>query len=199
MSSEDDDFSEWFKKRRLTPFANWDFEDVDRMFHNMEKLMQDEFKSLTSRVPKDYVRERKLPDGSTAREFGPFVYGYTVKIGPSGKPEINEFGNLKPSRQGPQVKEEREPLVDTVETNCEVQVVAELPGVDKEDIQVHGTETALTISVDTPQRKYYKEISLPVKVKVSEAKSTYKNGVLEIILPKAESENEKKGEPINID
>jgi HSP20 family protein len=199
MSSEDDDFSEWFKKRRLTPFANWDFEDVDKMFHNMEKLMQDEFKSLTSRVPKDYVRERKLPDGSTAREFGPFVYGYTVKIGPSGKPEINEFGNLKPSRQGPQVKEEREPLVDTVETNCEVQVVAELPGVDKEDIQVHGTETALTISVDTPQRKYYKEISLPVKVKVSEAKSTYKNGVLEIILPKAESENEKKGEPINID
>jgi HSP20 family protein len=199
MSSEDDDFSEWFKRRRLTPFANWDFEDVEKMFHNMEKLMQNEFKSLTSRVPKDYVRERKLPDGSTAREFGPFVYGYTVKIGPSGKPEINEFGNLKPSRQGPQVKEEREPLVDTVETNGEVQVVAELPGVDKEDIQVHGTETALTISVDTPQRKYYKEISLPAKVKVSEAKSTYKNGVLEIILPKAETENEKKGEPINID
>jgi len=199
MSSEDDDFSEWFKKRRLTPFANWDFEDIDRMFHNMEKLMQDEFKSLTSRVPKDYVRERKLPDGSTAREFGPFVYGYSVKIGPTGKPEINEFGNLKPSKQGPQVKEEREPLVDIMETNDAVQVVAELPGVDKEDIQVHGTETALTVSVDTPQRKYYKDIALPVKVKVREARSIYKNGVLEIILPKAETENKTKGEPINID
>ena len=199
MPSEDDDFSEWFKKRRLTPFANWDFEDIDRMFHNMEKLMQDEFKSLTSRVPKDYVRERKLPDGSTAREFGPFVYGYSVKIGPTGKPEINEFGNLKPSKQGPQVKEEREPLVDIMETNDAVQVVAELPGVDKEDIQVHGTETALTVSVDTPQRKYYKDIALPVKVKVREARSTYKNGVLEIILPKAETENKTKGEPISID
>lgn len=199
MSPEDDDFSEWFKKRRMTPFRNWDFEDVDRMFHDMEKMMQEEFKSLTSRVPKDYVRERKLPDGSTAREFGPFVYGYSVKIGPSGKPKISEFGNLKPSRQGPQVKEEREPLVDIIETDGEVQVVAELPGVEKEDVQVHGTETALTISVETPQRKYYKEISLPAKVKVSEAKSTYKNGVLEIILPKAESENRTKGEPINID
>src|SRR5512136_555409 len=87
MSPEDDDFSEWFKKRRLTPFRNWDFEDVDRMFHDMEKMMQEEFKVLTSHVPKDYVRERKLPDGSTAREFGPFVYGYSVKIGPSGKPQ----------------------------------------------------------------------------------------------------------------
>ncbi len=196
---EDDDFSEWFKKRRLTPFTNWDFEDIDKMFHDMERMMQDEFKNLTSRVPKDFVRERKLPDGSTAREFGPFVYGYTVKIGPSGKPEISEFGNLKPSRQGPQVKEEREPLVDTIETNGEVQVVAELPGVEKEDIQVHGTEAALTISVNTPQRKYYKEISLPTKVKVNEARSTYKNGVLEIILPKAESEKKTKGEPISID
>lgn len=199
MSAEDDDFSEWFRKKRLTPFTNWDFEDIDRMFHNMEKMMQEEFKSLTSRVPKDYVRERKLPDGSTAREFGPFVYGYTVKIGPSGKPEINEFGNLKPSPQGPQVKEEREPLVDIIETDREVQVVAELPGVEKEYVQVRGTETALTISVDTPQRKYFKEISLPAKVKVGEARSTYKNGVLEIILPKAESENKTKGEPINID
>jgi HSP20 family molecular chaperone IbpA len=35
-------------------------------------------------------------------------------------------------------------------------------------------------------------------VKVKEANSSYKNGVLEVVLPKAESENKPKGEPIGI-
>jgi HSP20 family protein len=122
-----------------------------------------------------------------------------MKIGPDGKPEIQEFGNLKKDLKGaPQIKEEREPLVDIVDTDAEVRVVAELPGVEKIDIKLHGTEDSLTISVDTPHYKYYKEVALPVKVKVKEAKSSYKNGVLEVVLPKAESETKPKGEPIGI-
>jgi HSP20 family protein len=168
------------------------------MFREMEKMMEEEFKTFTSRIPKDYVRERKLPDGTTVREWGPFVYGYSVKIGPNGKPEIREFGNVKPTRLGPQVKEEREPLVDVIETDGEIHIVAELPGVEKKDIKLHGTEDTLTISVDIPQRKYYKEVPLPAKVKVKEAKTQYKNGVLEITLPKIKEEK-PKGEPINIE
>jgi HSP20 family protein len=198
--SSDDDYPDWARKRRHPFFrGGWDFEDVDKMFHEMEKMMQEEFKAFTSRVPKDYVRERKLPDGSTARELGPFVYGYSVKIGPDGKPEIREFGNVKPGRAGPQVKEEREPLVDIIETNGEIHIVVELPGVDKKDIKLHGTEDAISISVDIPQRKYYKEIKLPAKVMVKQAKTEYKNGVLEITLPKTKEERKPQGEPINID
>jgi HSP20 family protein len=199
MPSDEDDYPEWFKRKRSPFFRSWDFEDIDKMFHEMEKMMEEEFKNFTSQVPKGYVRERKLPDGSTAREFGPFVYGYSVKIGPDGKPEINEFGNLKPSSRGPQVKEEREPLVDIVETNGEIHVVAELPGVEKSDIKLHGTEESLTISVDTPQRKYYKEVALPARVKVNEAKTGYKNGVLEVTFSKFKEEMKTKGEPIKID
>jgi HSP20 family protein len=199
MPPEDDDFPEWYRRRRSPFFRNWDFEDIDKMFHEMEKMMEEEFKNFTSQVPKDYVRERKLPDGSTTREFGPFVYGYSVKIGPDGKPAINQFGNLKPSRRGHQVKEEREPLVDMIETDGEVHVVAELPGVDKKDIKLHGTEDTLTISVDIPQRRYYKEVTLPSKVLVTEAKTSYKNGVLEITFPKVKEEKKPRGEPIRVD
>ncbi|MGQ9531102.1 MAG: archaeal heat shock protein Hsp20 [Candidatus Bathycorpusculaceae bacterium] len=194
-----EDFPEWFRRRRYPFFRSWFFEDVDKMFREIEKMMEEEFKTFTSRVPKDYVRERKLPDGTTVREWGPFVYGYSVKIGPDGKPEIHEFGNVKPSRLGPQVKEEREPLVDVIETDGEIHIVAELPGVEKNDIKLHGTEDTLTISVDTPQRKYYKEVTLPAKVKVKEAKTQYKNGVLEITMPKIKEEKKPKGEPINIE
>lgn len=83
-------------------------------------------------------------------------------------------------------------------TNGEVKVVAELPGVEKSDVKLHGTEDTLTISVDTPQRKYFKEVRLPAKVDVKETKSTYKNGVLEVTLSKTKEERGPKGEPINI-
>ncbi|MDW8023114.1 MAG: Hsp20/alpha crystallin family protein, partial [Nitrososphaerota archaeon] len=90
-------------------------------------------------------------------------------MGRKCKLEIREFGNVKPTRLGPTVKEELEPLVDLVETNDEIHVVAELPGVEKEDIKLYSSEDTLTITVDTPQRKYHKEVSLPAKVNVKEA------------------------------
>jgi len=198
MPSEDEDYPEW-RRRRSPFFRDWRFDDLDKLFHDMEKMMDEEFKGFTSQVPKDYVKERKLPDGRTVKEFGPFVYGYSVKIGPDGKPEVQEFGNVKSSRLGPKVKEEREPLVDVIQTDGEVKVVVELPGVNKEDIKLHGTEDVLTISVEAPERKYYKEIKLPVKVRVKEARTQYKNGVLEVTLPKTKEEKKPKGEPIGID
>jgi HSP20 family protein len=194
LSSDDEDYPEWFRRRRKDPI----FGDIDRMFHEMEKMMEEEFKSFTEKVPKDYIKERKLPDGSTVKEWGPFVYGYSMKIGPDGKPEIQEFGNIRKSLKGPEVKEEREPLVDIVETSGEIRVVVELPGVEKSDIKLHGTEDSLTISVDTEYSKYYKEVDLPAKVKVRDAKSTYKNGVLEVVIPKAETPKKPKGEAIDV-
>jgi HSP20 family protein len=53
--------------------------------------------------------------------------------------------------------------------------------------------------VDSPQRKYYKEVKLPAKVKVKEAKTGYKNGVLEVTFPKLKDESHQKGEPIHLD
>jgi HSP20 family protein len=193
------DYPDRFRKKRFPFFRNWFFGDIDEMFHEMEKMMEEEFKTFTSRVPKDYVRERRLPDGTSVREWGPFVYGYSVKIGPDGKPEVREFGNVKQSRLGPRIREEREPLVDIVETDGEVKVVVELPGVEKNDIKLHGTEDTLTISVDNAQRKYYKQVELPAKVNVKETKSRYKNGVLEITLRKTKEERGPKGELINIE
>jgi HSP20 family protein len=71
--------------------------------------------------------------------------------------------------------------------------------VDKKDISLSGTEDSLTIEVDSSQRKYYKEVKLPAKVKVKEAKTGYKNGVLEVTFPKLKDELHRKGEPIHLD
>lgn len=192
----------WFRRRRRWPFfRGWFFEEMDEFFREMMEDIEREFEELSKMVPKELVRERILPDGTSIREFGPFVYGYSVTIGPDGRPKIREFGNIRfgaePGRPRVSVSDRREPLVDVILTDGEVRVVAELPGVEKEDIKLYGTETTLTISVDTPERKYYKEVDLPAKVDPSKAKSSYKNGVLEVILPKREEK--PKGEPIKID
>jgi len=198
MSSDDKDNPDWFTKRRKRVSRDPFFGDIDRMFHEMEKMMEEQFKNFTQKIPKDYVKERKLQDGSTVKEWGPFVYGYSMKIGPDGKPEVRQFGNIKKSLKGPEIKKEREPLVDVVETDGEVHVVVELPGVEKSDIKLHGTEDSITISVNTTRSKYYKEVQLQTIVKVKEAKSSYKNGVLEVVLPKIEPSKTPEGQPIDI-
>lgn len=206
----DEDWPEWLRKRTRRPFSrDWLFGDMDDIMREMEEMMQKEFKEFTTRLPKDLIRERRLPDGSTVKEWGPFVYGYSMTIGPDGKPQIREFGNVKPSLKpevpfGPRkpsldIKEEREPLVDVIATDNEVKVVAELPGVEKSDVKLYGTEKTLSISVDTPQRKYFKEVELPVNVNPKTAKSVYKNGVLEVTLTKTKEEKKPKGEPIKIE
>ncbi|HLE34382.1 MAG TPA: Hsp20/alpha crystallin family protein, partial [Nitrososphaerales archaeon] len=77
-------------------------------------------------------------------------------------------------------KDEREPLVDVMSSGDEVKVIAELPGVSKEEIKISATENTVTIQTDTAEKKYRKDIDLPDEVDPTSAKSTYKNGMLEI-------------------
>ncbi|UCH31479.1 MAG: Hsp20/alpha crystallin family protein [Candidatus Bathyarchaeota archaeon] len=186
----DEDFERWFKRKMRSPFSRgWFFEDIEEVLQDIEEMMNRELKKFTSRVPKDYVRERKLPDGRKVRELGPFVYGYSMTISRDGNPVVREFGNVKPSRHGPKIKEECEPLVDVISTDGYVNVVAELPGVEKKDIKLSVMNNILTISVDMPNKKFYKKVKLPVEIEPIGAKTSYKNGVLEIIL------NAKKCKP----
>jgi HSP20 family protein len=206
----EDDLPEWFRKRRRHApfFGNWFFGDIGEMMKEMEEMMEREFSQFKTRIPEDLKRERKLPDGSTVDEWGPFVYGYSMTIGQDGKPKIREFGNVKPSSDPEKcginqpcldVKGEREPLVDIIDTNGEIKVIVELPGVEKEDIKLSGTEDQLTISVETPERRYFKEIGMPAKIDPKKAKTAYKNGVLEVTVSKIGETKKPSGEQIKIE
>ena len=200
--SEDDFWSGWFRRR--SPFnRRWVFGDVEDVFAEMEDLMTRRFKELSEKAPKDLVRERTLPSGAKVKEWGPFVYGYSMTVGPDGKPQIREFGNIKPmpglGRPQLDVKEEREPLADVITADGEVKIIVELPGVAKNDIKLRGTNKSLTVSVDTEKHKYYKKLELPIKVDAKSAKSKYMNGVLEVTLKQAEKEKELEGEELKIE
>lgn len=110
------------------------------------------------------------------------IYGYHVRIGPLGKPKIKTFGTVRKTKKGPVIAEKREPLVDVFEEKDHLRVTAELPGCEKKDVKLNLKGKTLTVSVDKRGRKYYKDVKLPAKTKIS--KVTCNNGVLEVKLKK---------------
>ena len=141
-------------------------------------------------------------EGDKVREVGPIVYGYSMTIGPDGKPRIREFGNVKPTSAGrsmgriggskPQISAEREPLSDVNVTDKEVKVVLEMPGIKKEDIKINAYDGAIEVIADNPQRKYHKTIDLPQDVDIEAARSTYNNGILEVTFDKKRQTSQKE-------
>lgn len=198
--SDEDWWSRRFRRGRWPFFGG--FGDMDEVFREMEEMMAGKFRELSKKAPRNLIRERTLPDGRKVKSWGPFVYGYSVKIGSDGKPQFREFGNIKlESRLGRpriNIKEKREALIDTITTDSEIKVIVELPGVQKEDIKLHTTENSLTISVDKSQHKYHKQVELPTKINPQETKASYKNGVLVITLQQ-KREEKPKGELIKIE
>jgi HSP20 family protein len=85
-------------------------------------------KDIETKAPKGLIKEYETPEGGKVREVGPIVYGYSMTIGPDGKPKVREFGNIKSSMRtdlfrAPTISSEREPSSDVTITDKEVKVV----------------------------------------------------------------------------
>ncbi len=102
----------------------------------------------------------------------------------------------------------RFPSVDVIDKKDKIIVKVEVPGVEKEDIDISVTEDTLNIKGETKKEKEVKEedyyccersygsfsrsVDLPVKVQTDKIKANLKDGVLEVELPKVESEKPKE-------
>lgn len=170
--------SEWRRKRRSI------FDLFDELMREFEEEFEDLLKGF-----REFSRSELYG--------GPYVYGFRITIGPDGKPKVEEFGNVKRVGSKPKVVEEMEPLVDVIEEDDKIKVVAEMPGVEKEKVSVKATEDTVVIRGSDTNRKYYKEVALPAKVKPETAKATYRNGVLEITLEKADKK--KSGVDVRVE
>jgi len=82
---------------------------------------------------------------------------------------------------------ERELIVDIFEEENQIKVMVELLGVQENEINLNVDNNTLTISTDTPNRKYYKKVELPTPVEKEAVESNYRNGVLEVKLRKIKS------------
>lgn len=108
----------------------------------------------------------------------------------------------------------RMPAVDVYEEKDDVVIKAEVPGLSKEDISVQVTDSTLIIKGEKKREEEIKEqdyyscersfgafarsVDLPSDVKADQVKASFKNGVLEVRMPKTE-EAKKKAVTVKID
>lgn len=189
MNWKRDEKDDWFGQ-------DWNLDDLfgslDAEFRRMRRTMNDMMRDAA---------EGNMPK---ADDRSPFVWGFSMRTGPDGRPQFEEFGNTSRGLFGPEDHKatvetgSREPLTDTNETEDEVAITVELPGVSKADIDIDATEQEVVIKVETDARNYYKRLPLKSKVIPDSARATYTNGILDLVLKKQESEK-PQGTRVKVD
>jgi HSP20 family protein len=165
----------------------WDDESTDAQFEALQRMFEEIMKMFSDINPEDMFgpdAQNQIEEILEQLQKNPMVWGFSAGIGPDGKVRLNPFGNLNPEGAPPVVRNQREPLIDVMEQDTEVIVIAELPGVNQEDINVKVTDYTVTIQVESSKRKYAKTIDLPTPVDATSVNTNYNNGILEIQLQK---------------
>jgi HSP20 family protein len=131
-------------------------------------------------------------------QSGPYYYGYTMTVGPDGKPIVKEYGNVKPNLLP--TSDTREPIVDTIVDEKEkvVKLIAEMPGVEKSDVKVVVENKSVDLSAAHNEKKYHVKVPLKNIVNENSAKASYKNGILEIVFKLIEEEK-PKGKTVEVE
>jgi len=160
----------WKRRKKKDPWFNDLYDELERLGDLIDETMQ---KAL----------DNPFKDTPTKRNS---FKGFSVKIGSDGKPRIREFNNRQPRQDELEVSDDPEPLVDLIDDGETLVVLAALPGVNKDDIDLRLTGNSLTFSVDAADFEWYDELKLPARVNPKSARASYKNGVLEIKVKKVE-------------
>ena len=127
-------------------------------------------------------------------------------------PERNFFGRLFDDLGFPEMAEDKQwlPTVDISETDDRVTVRAEVPGMDKDDINITLSNGLLTIQGEKKHEKkeekenyrfvesrygsFSRSFRIPPGVDAKKIEANYKNGVLKVNIPKIEAEKSRKVE-----
>ena len=188
---------DWFRRfdgRYLIDDLITDFEEVKKEF-------EDAFMDI--KAPKEIMIDYETQEDVGIGEISSFVYGYSMTIELEDKPRVSSRSSKKrkvvSEYNEPQITSEREPLAEVNVYDKEVKVVLEMPGVSKEHIKIQAYKNSVEVSSDYPQRKY-QVIDIPRVADIKTIRSTYKNGILEIVLKKKEKlRRNNKGREIRIE
>lgn len=168
----------------------------------MTMFFDDEFDRLFKKMSRSFMNLddifEDVKETGDIQRYGPFYYGYTMTIGPDGKPVVKEYGNVKPSLLP--TSDTREPLVDTLVDEKEkvLKLVAEMPGVEKKDVKVVVDEKIVNIDAEHGEKKYHVKVPIKYKVDKDSAKASYKNGILELKFNLVETEK-PKGKTVEVE
>jgi HSP20 family protein len=154
------------------------FDEIDRMFKEEMRRIRKIITELT-RVRPDHISDLE-------KRGEPLVFGFTYRWGTGmEKPEVKFFGNVKPIQPyGVKISEEATPVYDVIDKGEYYEVVVELAGAKKDDVDVEIRDNNLHIKAKTPYKKYSVKIRLPSGIEMDKMKAKLNNGILVITIPK---------------
>ncbi len=163
----------------------------------MTMFFDSEFDRIFRRMTNSFFNIDDIFEESKVNGSGPCCYGYTMTIGPDGKPVVKEYGNVQPGQL--QTSDTREPIVDTIVDEKEkvVKLVAEMPGVEKADVKIVVEDKIVNLSAEHDEKKYHIKVPLQHKVDENSAKASYKNGILELVFKIVEEK--PKGKTVEVE
>jgi HSP20 family protein len=104
------------------------------------------------------------------------------------------------------------PALEVVERNGTLEVIAELPGLNKDDVKLEYTDEGIIIEGEKHQEReenergfqrsersygyFYRMIPLPAGADPEHAKAEFKDGLLKVRIPIAENKRQRRSIPI---
>jgi HSP20 family protein len=169
---------------------------------NYDNTEWDEFGDIFQKMMRPFKGLDKIwddiKDSDDVQTFGPYYYGYSLTVGPDGKPIVKEYGNVRPGLLP--ASEAREPFVDVIVDDKEkvLKIVAEMPGVEKKDIEIEVVGHTVNLDAENGDKKYHSKIPIKQKVDEDSVKATYSNGILEVKF-RLREEDRPKGKRVTVE
>ncbi len=139
-------------------------DELDKFFEEFERSIEQTIRSSVVTGQKAFSK--------------PVVAGMAMGLGPEGKPTIQFFGDNLVGPDG-----YRAPIYEQVvnEKDGEMRLLIELPGVEKEDVQISALEDRASLEAVKGDRKYRAEIALQRAIDPDSGTASYANGILDIV------------------
>lgn len=146
---------------------------------SLREIFESLFRVLESGKPEFHAGKLKDIGGIKGAHM---EYSFSLKTLGDDK-FVKEFRNTHGHLDKP--LGEIDPLIDILDEGAHMKVIAQLPIVKEDTIKLGVEGSVLAITIDAPDGKYHKEVTLPNLVKPGFIEAAYKNGILEIKLKKA--------------
>ena len=117
----------WRRRKKKSPWFSDIYDELEKLGDMIDETMQ-----------KSFENSEDMP--SRRNRFR----GFSIKIGPDGTPKVREF-NDRQALQDEAEDEDQEPLVDFIDEGKTLIVLAALPGINKDEIELRVTESCLTV------------------------------------------------------
>ena len=147
-------------------------EDNRKTMRDVLDELDDYFEGLEREIQE--VVRRSIDSANLGK---PFVAGFSFNLGPEGKPTIQVFGDSPVRHDG-----FRSPISEQVvdAKGGVLRIILEMPGVEKQDINVDATEDTAVVTAERGEKRYRAEVGLQAPIRAESGKAEYRNGMLEI-------------------